>query len=200
MGNMFRKALMGLLAICLVCLIASTSTTTVTAAEPWGTLSIGNEIQWQSNSYGTVDMKVIDVEGKMITMEVKVSENTETEIVDADASISDLNNAHVSPWLLPINYLEDDSSLTIQNYEFDGVSYSAYYSESSRSYRDTNTGILFESRTSDGTITDKLVSTDAYMAVTNVRVVCLGTLFIVFVSVSAFVSFSLIRLREKDVI
>ena len=126
MGNTFRKVLMGLLVVCLVCLIASTSTTTVTAADPWGTLSIGNEIQWESNSYGTVDMKVTNVESKMITLEVTLSGNTETKIVDADASISDLNNAHVSPWLLPISYLEEDSSLTTQNYEFDGVSYDAY--------------------------------------------------------------------------
>jgi hypothetical protein len=191
---------MGFLVVCLVCLIASTSTTTVTAAEPWGTVSIGNEMQWQSNSYGTVDMKVIDVDGKMITLEVTVSGNTETEIVDADASISDLNNAHVSPWLLPISHLEEDSSLITQDYEFEGVSYAAYYSESSRSYRDVNTGILFELRSSDGTVTDRLVSSDAYMAVSTIRPVCLGTLFIVFVSVTALVSYSLIRLRKKDVV
>jgi hypothetical protein len=190
---------MGLLVVCLVCLIVSTSTTTVTAAEPWGTLSIGNEIQWQSNNYGTVEMKVINVEGKMITLEVTVSTNTETEIVDADASISDLSNAHVSPWLLPKSYLED-LNLPVQNYEFEGVSYAAYYSDSSRSYRDTNTGILFESKSSDGTITDKLVSSDAYMAVSNVNPVCLGTLFIVLVSVTALVSYSLIRLRKKKVV
>jgi hypothetical protein len=193
---------MGLLVVCLVCLIASTSsTTTVTATPNWGTLSIGNEIQWQSNSYGTIKMKVINVEGKTITLEVTVSGNTETEILDADASITELNLAYVSPWLLPKSYLEEDLSLTTQNYEFEGVSYTAYYSESSRSYRDTNTGILFESRSPDGTITDRLVSTDAYMAVSTVSVgVCLGTLLIPLVSVTALVSYSLIRLRKKDVV
>ncbi len=201
MGNTFRKVLMGLLVVCLVCLIASTSTTTVTAASNWGTLSIGNEIQWQSNNYGTVKMKVLNVEGKTITLEVTVSGNTETEILDADASITELNFAYVSPWLLPKSYLEEDLSLRTENYEFEGVSYNAYYSESSRSYRDVNTGILFESRSSDGTITNRLVSTDAYMAVSNISVgACLGTLFITLVSVTALVSYSLIRLRKKEVV
>jgi hypothetical protein len=191
---------MGLLVVYLVCLIASASTTTVTAAPNWGTLSIGNEIQWQSNSYGTVEMDVINVEGKTITLEVTVSGNTETEILDADASITELNLAYVSPWLLSKSYLEEDLSLPTQNYEFEGVSYTAYYSESSRSYRDSNTGILFESRSSDGTITNRLVSTDAYLAVSTISVGCLGTLFIALVSVTALVSFSLIRLRKKEIV
>ncbi|WP_287586508.1 hypothetical protein [Candidatus Borrarchaeum sp.] len=199
MEKTFRRVLMGLLVVCLACLIASTST--IVIAEPnWGTLSIGNEIQWQSNSYGTIKMKVINVEGKTITLEVTVSGNTHTEILDADASITELNLAYVSPWLLPKSYLEEDLSLTTQNYEFEGVSYTAYYSESSRSYRDTNTGILFESRSPDGTITDRLVSTDAYMAVSTVSIGCLGTLFIPLVSVTALVSYSLIRLRKKEVV
>ena len=196
----YRKVLMGLLVVCLVCLIASTSTTTVTAASNWGTLSIGNEIQWQSNNYGTVKMKVLNVEGKTITLEVTVSDNPETEILDADASITELNFAYVSPWLLPKSYLEEDLSLRTENYEFEGVSYNAYYSESSRSYRDFNTGILFESKSSDGTITNRLVSTDAYLAVSTISVGCLGTLFITLVSVTALVSYSLIRLRKKEVV
>ncbi|MFX1301342.1 MAG: hypothetical protein ACFFDE_10455 [Promethearchaeota archaeon] len=202
MGYTFRTGLMGLLVVCLVCLIASTSITTTLAAEPsWGTLSIGNEIEWESNSYGNVEMEVLDVEGKTITLEVTVSGNTETEILDADASITELNLAYVSPWLLPRSYLEEDLSLSTQTYVFDGVSYNAYYSESSRSYRDVNTGILFESRSSDGTITNKLVSTDAYMAVATVSVgVCLGTLLIALVSVTALVSYSMIRLRKKDIV
>jgi len=201
MGNSFRKVLMGLLVVYLAFLIASTSSTTLAAEPNWGTLSIGNEIEWESNSYGTVEMKVLNVEGKTITLDITVSGNTETEILDANASISELNLAYVSPWLLPKSYLEEDLQLPIQNYEFEGVSYNAYYSESSRSYRDVNTGILFESRSSDGTITNRLVSTDAYMAVSTISVgACLGTLFITLVSVTAFVSYSLIRLRKKEVV
>lgn len=190
---------MGLIVVFMVCLIVSTSTTTVTATVPWGTLSIGNDIEWESNNYGTVEMEVINVEGKTITLEVTVSGNTETQILDADASITELELAHVAPWLLPISYLEE-LNLPTEPYVFEGVSYTAYYSESSRSYRDVNTGILFETKASDGTITDRLVSSDAYMAVSTVRPVCLGTLFIVLVSVTALVSYSLIRLRKKEVV
>lgn len=199
MGNAFRKVLVGLLTVIMVCLIVTTSATTVTAAEPWGTLSIGNNIEWESNNFGTVEMEVINVEGKTITLEVTVSSNTETEILDANASITILEAAHVAPWLLPQSYLED-LNLPTEPYVFEGVSYGAYYCESCRSYRDVNTGILFESRASDGTITDRLVSSDAYMAVSTVRPLCLGTLFIVLVSVTALVSYSLIRLRKKDVV
>jgi len=191
---------MGLLVVCLVCLITGTSTTTVTAAPNWGTLSIGNEIKWQSNSYGTIEMKVLNVEGETITLEVTVSGNTETQILDANASITELNDAYVSPWLLPKSQLEEDLSLPTQNYEFEGVSYIAYYIESSRSYREFNTGILFESKASDGTVIDRLVSTDAYLAVATVSHGCLGTLVIVLVSVTALVSYSLIRLRKKKVV
>ncbi len=42
-------------------------------------------------------MEVLNVEGKTITLEVTVSGNTETEILDADASITELNLAYVSP-------------------------------------------------------------------------------------------------------
>ncbi len=133
-------------------------------------------------------------------MEVTVIGNTETEILDADASITELNLAYVSPWLLPKSRLEEDLSLSTQNYVFEGVSYNAYYSESSRTYRDFNTGILFESKSSDGTITNRLVSTDAYMAVATVSVgVCLGTLLIALVSVTALISYGLIRFRKKEV-
>jgi hypothetical protein len=200
MGNTFRKVLMGFLVLCLVCLVVSGSATTVTAATNWGTLSIDDNMEWQSNSYGTVKMKVVQCEGETITLEVTVSGNTEIEVLNANASITELNAAYVSPWLLPKSYLEEDSSLTTQNYVFEGVSYEAYYSESDRSYRDTNTGILFESRSSDDTITDRLVSTDAYMAVSTVSVGCLGTMLIALVSVTALVSYSLTRLQRKKVV
>ena len=188
---------MGLLAVSMACLIASTSTTTVTAVPNWGTLSAGNEMQWQSNSYGTVKMKVLNVEGKTITLEVTVSGDTNTHTLDADTTISELSLAYVSPWLQSKSYLEEDLRLPTQNYEFEGVSYKAYYSESSRSYRDFNTGILFESKSSDGTITNRLVSTNAYLAVSTISVGCLGTLLIALVSVTTVVSYSLLWKKKK---
>lgn len=197
MKEITRKLFLSVLSLFLVYLIASTSTTTVTAAPNWGTLSIGNEIQWQSNSYGTVEMKVLNVEGKTITLEVTVSGDTNTHTLDADATSSELTLAYVSPWLQSKSYLEEDLRLPTQNYEFEGVSYNAYYSESSRSYRDFNTGILFESKSSDGTITNRLVSTNAYLAVSTISVGCLGTLFIALFSVSTVISYSLVRFWKR---
>jgi hypothetical protein len=188
MRGAVKKVLMGILAVFMACLIVSTATTTVTAEDGWGTLKAGDEMQWHSNRYGTVKMKVINVEDETITLEVTVSGNTETEILDGDAPIYQYDLAYVSPWLLAKNRIETGYSWPTENYEWQGATYKAYYSESSRTYRDFNTGILFETKSSDGTITDQLVSTTADLAEASGGGGCLGTLLIALVSVTTVVS------------
>ncbi|MHA2061722.1 MAG: hypothetical protein ACW963_05450, partial [Candidatus Sifarchaeia archaeon] len=166
----------------------------------WGTLKAGDEMQWQSDSEGTAKMKVINIVGDVITLEVTVGGNIETEILDADATITELNFADVTPWLIPKLLLEEEYRWPTQNYEWQGTTYKAYYSELSRSYYDFNTGILFEKKSSDGTVTDQLVSTNADLAEASGGGGgggCLGTLLIALVSVTMVISYSVLRKKKK---
>ena len=211
MGKIQRKLLLSFLAVFMVCLITSISTTTVTAAANWGTLKAGDEMQWQSTKWGTVKMKVLNVEGKTITIDYEGRGDKETHTIDADASIYDPGMSDISPWLTPKSDLEE-MGLGIQSYEFEGTSYKAYYSKNEfgdgstdEDWRDFNTGILFEHKFTDATegtveVTNKLISTNADLAEATGGGGgggCLGTIVIAMFSITTAVAYSVIHYRKK---
>ena len=199
----YRKLLISLLCLFMVCLIASTSTTTVTAAGNWGTLKAGDEMKW-SSVIGKVEIKVQSVAGDTITLEYSSQSGTRTRTIVADESSQSANMQLISPFLKPKSQLSGST----QNYEFEGTSYKAYYfsfeyadGSKDENWRDFNTGILFEIRFTDAegssTSNYKLTSTNADLAEAGAGG-CLGTILIALVSVSAVVSYSLVRYRKKE--
>ena len=192
----------------MVCLVFSTSvTTTVAALENWGTLKAGDKMQWQSEMYGIVTMEILSVEGKTISLELTEGGSTHNRTIHADESLSDANMWGVYPWLLCLEKT-DQFDFKTKTYEFENTTYQAYYSKTENPYtgrfwedwRDTNTGLLFEDRTTeaDGTVTidAKLISCTADLAEATGGG-CLGTILIAMFSVSAVVSYSLVRYRKK---
>jgi hypothetical protein len=210
MGKINKTKSFTLLTVFMVFLIASTSTTTVTAAPNWGTLKAGDEMQWHSTDWGTITIKVLNVEGKTITLEAKTYFDKETYTLDADASMYDFS--YISPWLLPKSKISDDLRLGTQNYEWQGTTYKAYYEKSEfgdgstdEDWYDFNTGILFESRFTDGTdgsieVTSKLLSTNADLAEASSSGGggCFGTIFITLVSVTTIISYAIRRYHKSN--
>lgn len=181
----------------MACLIISTSTVTVNAASYWGTLKAGDEMRWDSSEKGTYTIKIIEIDGKLITAERngKISQ-FDPEGFDGPEALY--------PWIYPAENLGGST----QDYEFEGTSYRAYYSktESDEVWRDVDTGILFEWRTleADDTFSvyikltystaDMAVSTGSYGSGTGG---CLGTILITLFSVTTMVSYSVWWKKKK---
>lgn len=204
MGNTPKKVLVGLLSIFLVCLIVSTATTTVTAADSWGTLKAGDEMQWQSDYEGTVKIKILSVDG--VAMSIELTKGGSKETITVNADVDDSNRNKIRPWLSPLVTLTGQT----QSYEWEGTTYQADYIKStsgsgrvSEFWKDKNTGILFEWRatSTDGEVTVKeiLTSTTADLAESGSGGGggCLGTILIALFSVTTMVSYGLIRFRKK---
>jgi hypothetical protein len=199
MSEVYRKPLIGFLAIFMVCLIVSTSATTLTAEGEWGTLKAGDKMKWQSTNYDPYVIKILDVKGDIITIEFQRGESTFIWDVHPGSGLSEF-------YLGAQSYYRGFKKTT---YEWQNTIYEAYYSKhlfNDGSYyefwEDVNTGILFEWRDTkiDETfvIRAKLISSTADMAeITSGGSICLGTLFITFFSVSAVVSNSLVRFWKR---
>jgi hypothetical protein len=147
MGKSHKTVLMGLLAVVMVCLMLSTATTTVTATDGWGTLKAGDEMQWQSSTYGTVSMKILSVEGDTITLEITKGGSKKALTIDANEALDDVNMSAIGPYLQPKDTLTGQT----KTYDFEGTTYQTDYSKStygddsfSEFWIDKNTGILFE--------------------------------------------------------
>lgn len=177
------------------CLIVSTSTTTVTAEGQWGTLKAGDILEWQSTQWDPYVIKVLNVEGDIITIEWQRGGSTFVWNVHPGSGLSGF-------------YLRNQGyyrGFRKTNYEWQNTTYKAYYSKSlyndgsySEFWEDVNTGIMFEWRDTeaDGSVVvrAKLISSTADMAeITSGGSGCLGTLFIALFSVSAVVSCSLVH-------
>ena len=197
MGNIHRTRVFGVLAVCMMCMILSTSTTTVTAAAYWGTLKAGDEMRWDSIEKGTYIIKIVEIDGKLITVE----RNGKVRTFDPEGF--DRPEA-LSPWILPAS----DLTGSTRTYEFEGSSYRAYYYKTNYGdggyyevWRDVDTGIYFEGKetSADGTVTveDKLTYSTADMASGGGGGGCLGTLLIALVSVTAVVSYSVLWNKKK---
>jgi hypothetical protein len=196
----------------MVCMIVSTATTTVTAADGWGTLKADDEMQWQSQQYGTVTMDIISIEGDTITLELKEGGTTFSRTINADESVSSSNMQLINPYLISIAN-KDTYGYSTSTYDFDDTTYQAYYKKTdigggaiSENWRDTNTGILFESRRTeaDGTVNvkQKLISTTADLAESTGSYgtdtgSCLGTLLIALVTVTAVVLYSVLWKKKQ---
>jgi hypothetical protein len=174
MGKSHKTVLMGLLAVVMVCLMLSTATTTVTAADGWGTLKAGDEMQWQSVIKGDVKINILSVEGKTITIEFTREGRTSTLTINADESSTSSLMQTIGPYLISLEN-KDDFSFSTSTYDFENTTYQAYYDKTeytsgafSEWWYDTNTGILFELRRTeaDGTVVarNKLISTTADLA------------------------------------
>lgn len=210
MRGVIRKITISILSLFMVYLMVSTSTTTVTAADGWGTLKTGDEMQWQSLKFGTVKIKILNVEGATISLELNEGGSTETLTIEATDSISGSKMQAIAPNLIAVEQ-EGDYSFTTKTYDFEGTTYQAFYSKTeyydgafSEWWYDTNTGILFELRRTeadDSVIAkEKLTSTTADLAEAaggGVGGGCLGTILIAMFSVTTAVSYSLVRYRKK---
>lgn len=203
MRGVTRKLLISVLSLFMVCLIASTSTTTVAAPGSWGTLKAGDEIQWQSSIFGTVTIKVLNVDGDIITLEFTDKYGTETYNIDADESFIEGDKQQIINWLIAKSDLTNRAT---KNYEWQGTTYKAYYTKheyadgsKDEDWRDFNTGIIFESRFTDAEgnaeVDDKLISTNADLAESGGG--CLGTILIALVSITTVVTYSLVSYRKK---
>lgn len=196
MGNINRTRVLSLLAVCMMCLIISTSTTTVTAAAYWGTLKAGDEMRWDSMEKGTYTIKIIEIDGKLITAE------RNGKVRQFDPEGFDGPEA-LSPWIYPAENLGGST----QNYEFEGTSYRAYHSKtgSDEVWRDVDTGILFEWRTLEVddtfSVYIKLTYSTADMADASGGGGggCLGTLLIALFSVTAVISYGITMHHKKKI-
>ena len=206
-----KKPLMVLLGLFLAYLIASTPSTTVTAAEPWGTLKAGDEMRWNTEWYGTVEMRILGVDGNKLTIELK--EGGYTEVFTVDAESSELNAVTTRHSI--ISYLMSKPDLNskiewgyeVSTYEWQGTTYKAYYKKDEfvsgdmgEHWKDFDTGIAFESRwtDADGTVevSVELESTNADLA-ESTGGGCLGTVYIAAFSIIAIISYGLVRYRKK---
>jgi hypothetical protein len=207
-----RKILMGFLVVFMVFLIALTSVTTVTAQDGWGTLKTGDEMQWQSEKFGTVKMKVLNVEGETISLELNEGGSIDTLIIAASEGVSSGKMQDIAPNLIAVEN-SGDYDFTTTTYDFEGTTYQAFYSKSEQAsgafaewWYDTNTGILFELRRTEADdsviVKEKLTSTTADLATSSGSYgtdtgSCLGTLLIALVSVTTVISYSLLLWKKK---
>lgn len=183
----------------MVCLIVSTLTTTVTAEGEWGTLKAGDIMEWQSTQYDPYVIKILNVEGDIITIEWQRGGSTFVWNVHPGSGLSNF-------YLGAQGYYR---GFRKTNYEWQSTTYKAYYSKGiyhdgsySEFWEDVNTGIMFEWRDTndDGSVVvrAKLISSTADMAeITSGGGGCLGTLFIALFSVSALISYSLMHFWKR---
>jgi len=113
-----RKILMGFLVVFMVFLIALTSVTTVTAQDGWGTLKTGDEMQWQSEKFGTVKMKVLNVEGETISLELNEGGSIDTLIIAASEGVSSGKMQDIAPNLIAVEN-SGDYDFTTTTYDFE---------------------------------------------------------------------------------
>ena len=199
MREVHRKLLISLLAMFMVCLIVSTSTTTVTAEGEWGTLKASDVMEWQSTQYDPYVIKILNVEGDIITIEWQRGGSTFFWNVHPGSGLSGF-------YLGAQSYYR---GFRKTNYEWQNTIYKAYYSKSidfdgsySEFWEDVNTGIMFEWRDTDKdgsvVVRAKLISSSADMAeITSGGGGCLGTLFIALFSVSTVFSYGFVRCWKR---
>jgi hypothetical protein len=201
-----KRILLSVIGAFVFLLIAGTSITIGYFQADWGTIAPENEMRWESRNIGVLNMKILDVAANQIKIEKTINSNTETLTVNADEPLDDSNTQGVFPWLFPKSRLSGQT----ENFEFQGDTYQAYYTKSentdgsfSESFRDFNSGILFELRftSADGqlTIEHKLISTNTDLSeASGAGGVCMGTFFIILFSIVAVVSWNFARPKKRN--
>jgi hypothetical protein len=176
-----KRILLSVIGAFVFLLIAGTSITIGYFQADWGTIAPENEMRWDSKDFGAVDIKILNVAANRITIEKTIKGNTETLTVNADEPLDNSNTQGVFPWLFPENA---DGSF-------------------SESFRDFNSGILFELRftSADGQITieHKLISTNADLSeASGAGGICMGTFLIILFSIVAVVSWNFARTKKRN--
>jgi hypothetical protein len=201
-----KRILLSVIGAFVFLLIAGTSITIGYFQADWGTIAPENEMRWDSKDFGAVDIKILNVAANRITIEKTIKGNTETLTVNADEPLDNSNTQGVFPWLFPKSGLSGQT----ENFEFQGDTYQAYYTKAenadgsfSESFRDFNSGILFELRftSADGQITieHKLISTNADLSeASGAGGICMGTFLIILFSIVAVVSWNFARTKKRN--
>lgn len=200
--------LTSLISVFLICLLASTATTTVAAGE-WGSLAVGDTMQWDTDATVVTDEGTWTIEFTTQMEILEINDGTVKVKMSISFGGSTFTDTETDDDFRPFIFTQEQlEGVSIENYNFDGTNYEAANMEFEETqdgitynmeiWVDTGTGVLFEA---DGesdagdSLEIMLVSTTADL--TESGGVCLGTVLIALVSVTTLVSYSLIRYQKK---
>ena len=218
MARKKARVLISFVIVYMVFLLVSSATTTV-AAENWGNLKVRDEMKWKlvpdpvdnPDSVVYLELRIMGFSGDEMAYKYTMTAvyDSSTEILDEESPGSSDEDAWYvfsQGYLQKMKtYAEEDPNMTWTETEFNwkGTNYKAYYMKQIddlgifEGWIDQGTGISFEIwRTISGTTYTylELERTTATLTRTGL---CLGTIFIAFISVATFISFSVVRYKKK---